>query len=222
MLQQIYLGIPNIVLMKFRNNEEDYIKSIYAFIESFGEANENLISADLKVSMPTVSEYLNKLEKRNIIKKLNRKILLTGYGHNLALPIVRKHRISEVFAVKMLDVPWEESHDAVMDLEHTINENYFNNLLRNLGNPQKCPHGNPINPGKSIFDIKLENASNGSYKISRITYENKKLLRELADMQILPESSIKVVIDGEPVIINDNGELKITGKNKSSIRIKSD
>ncbi len=206
--------------MKFRNNEEDYIKSIYVFIESFGEANENMISVDLKVSMPTVSEYLNKLEKRNIIKKLNRKILLTGYGYALAVPVVRKHRISEVFAVKMLNVPWEESHEAVMDIEHTINENYFNNLLRNLGNQKKCPHGNPINPDKPVLDIKLEEAINGKYKISRITYENKKLLHELANLQIFPESPIEVIIDDEPRIVGDNGELKITGKNKSSIRIK--
>lgn len=207
--------------MDFRNNEEDYIKTIYTLIEAFGSANEIGISSDLNVSMPTVSEYLNKLEAKNIIKKFNRKIYLTTYGLDLAAPIMIRHRISEVFAVKMLDVPWEESHDAVMDIEHSIDDLHFNKLRKNLGNPDRCPHGNPINikENPNIVEFSINQVPEGRYKLSRIIYEENNLLKKFADASILPGQNLTFYRDGRSIIISGNNEFKIPEKLAGSFRL---
>lgn len=205
--------------MNFKNNEEDYIKSIFSLSEAFEVANENQISKDLNVSMATVSEYLSKLERKNLIKKEGRDIKLTREGYVMAIPVIKKHRISEVFAVKMLEVPWEYSHSAVMDIEHTIEDKYFDNFIKNLGNPIKCPHGNMIYNSLKIDDINLLQAVPGRYRISRIVYEDTAILKKMADLGMFPDTAVQLV-DGENVVLsNSNGELKFSPSMLKTVRI---
>ncbi len=205
--------------MNFKNNEEDYIKTIFSLCEAFGTANENQVSKDLGVSMATVSEYLSKLEGKNLIKKDNRDIYLTKQGYLMAIPVIKKHRISEVFAVKMLDVPWEYSHSAVMDIEHTIDDKYFDTFAKNLGNPQKCPHGNMIYFTGEVKDFNVRTAISGKYKLNRIVYENTEILKKLADLNMYPGTDIEIVCDNNTVISNENGELKLSLLWAKTIRI---
>ncbi len=205
--------------MYFKNNEEDYLKTIFSLSEAFDSANEKKISQDLNVSMATVSEYLNKLSSKNLIIKNGRGIKLTGAGYILAIPVIVKHRISEVFALKMLEVPWEETHKAVMDIEHTIDGKYFGNFIRNLGNPKSCPHGNPINFDAKQHDFDLDNLNNGKYVLSRIVYEDSNLLKQLADINMLPGTEINLIKDNEFILYNPNGEIKLSFINSRAIRV---
>ncbi len=195
--------------MNFKNNEEDYIKTIFSLCEAFGSANENMVSKDLGVSMATVSEYLSKLEGKELITRNNRDIYLTKQGYSMAIPVIRKHRVSEVFAVKMLEVPWEYSHSAVMDIEHTIEDKYFDRFSKNLGNPLTCPHGNMIYFNHEIKDINALTANSGKYKLNRIVYENTDILKKLADFGMYPGTPIEIFTDNNTVISNENGELKL-------------
>ena len=195
--------------MNFKNNEEDYVKTIFSLSEAFDLVNEHQISKDLNVSMATVSEYLVKLEKKKLIKKDGRNITLTGNGYAMAIPIIKKHRISEVFAVKMLEVPWEYSHSAVMDIEHTIEDKYFDNFIKNLGNPMKCPHGNIIYNIAKINDINPLQAVSGRYKISRIVYEDTSVLKKMADLGMYPDTEVEVIRTDTTILSNCNGELKL-------------
>ncbi|WP_337860109.1 metal-dependent transcriptional regulator [Ferroplasma sp.] len=205
--------------MNFKNNEEDYVKTIYSLCEAFSSANENQISKDLNVSMATASEYLSKLEKRNIITRNNRNICLTPQGYIMAIPIIKKHRISEVFAVKMLEVPWEYSHSAVMDIEHTIDDKYFETFARNLGNPVKCPHGNMIYLNGEVKDVNARVATPGKYRINRIVYENSGILKQLADLGMYPGTDVNIIVNNVTVLSNANGELKLSLPWAKTIRL---
>ncbi|WMT52235.1 MAG: metal-dependent transcriptional regulator [Ferroplasma sp.] len=196
--------------MNFKNNEEDYVKTIFSLSEAFEVANENQISRDLNVSMATVSEYLNKLERKKIIRRDGRNITLTREGYAMAIPVIKKHRISEVFAVKMLEVPWEYSHSAVMDIEHTIEDRYFDNFIKNLGNPLKCPHGNSIYNMTKIDDIKALLAGDGKYRISRIVYEDTSMLKKMADLGMYPDTIVEIIQGDLVTLSNNNGELKLS------------
>jgi DtxR family Mn-dependent transcriptional regulator len=196
--------------MNFKNNEEDYVKTIYSLYEAFSSANENQISKDLNVSMATTSEYISKLEKKNIVTRDKRNISLTSAGYRMAIPVIKKHRISEVFAVKMLEVPWEYSHSAVMDIEHTIEDKYFDTFARNLGNPVTCPHGNKIYLTGEIRDVNAGTAKPGIYRLNRIVYENSGILKKLADIGMYPGTEVEVVLDNVTVLSNANGEIKLS------------
>ena len=196
--------------MNFKNNEEDYVKTIFSLCEAFGTANENQISKDLGVSMATVSEYLSKLERKHLIRKDKRNIYLTTEGYTMAIPVIKKHRISEVFAVKMLEVPWEYSHSAVMDLEHTIDDRYFESFAKNLGNPHTCPHGNMIYRNYEVKDVNARLSTPGKYKLNRIVYEDTEILKKLADLGMYPGTEIEIIPDNNTVISNENGEIKLS------------
>ncbi|MEM0139569.1 MAG: metal-dependent transcriptional regulator [Ferroplasma sp.] len=205
--------------MYFKNNEEDYIKTVFSLSEAFGSASENQISRDLNVSMATVSEYLSKLYEKKLINKNNRNITLTETGYKMAVPVILKHRISEVFAIKMLEVPWEESHMAVMDIEHTIDDKYFNNFVKHLGNPKTCPHGNPVNCNYITDDRPIRDIENGKHKINRIVYEDSFLLKQMADLQMLPGTIIEIYRESDIRIVNQNGEFTLSPALELAIRV---
>ncbi|EQD79217.1 iron-dependent repressor, partial [mine drainage metagenome] len=58
-----------------------------------------------------------KIEQMGLVKRGGREVNFTQAGLKFTVPIVRTHRIAEVFAQQILEVPWEEVHKAVMDLE---------------------------------------------------------------------------------------------------------
>ncbi len=204
--------------MNFKNNLEDYLKEIYNNIDAFGSANESMISKRLKVSMPTVSEYIDKLRNRGLVKSIGRDILLTDKGLKLAYPVIKRHRVAEVMALKIFEVPWEETDSEVMDLEHAINDKYVPYVIKNLGNPEKCPHGNPIDPNEKINDKSIFSVESGNYKISRITYEDISILKKLVEINALPGSEVRIE-KNDTINIICHGYVSISPKEAMAIKV---
>jgi DtxR family Mn-dependent transcriptional regulator len=75
-------------------------------------------------------------------------VTLTEKGMFMALMIVRKHRLWEVFLVDKLDFSWDEVHDVAEQLEHIKSEKLTNKLDEFLGFPTEDPHGDPIPDAK--------------------------------------------------------------------------
>ena len=61
---------------------------------------------------------------------------------------MRRHRLAERLLVDVLKVPWHQVHEEAGRLEHAISANLEAHLVRLLGDPATCPHGNPI-PGSA-------------------------------------------------------------------------
>ncbi len=99
------------------------------------------------MSPPAVSEMLHRLERDGLIRFDDRKAVhLTGAGRAAAESIVRRHRLSERFLVDMLGYPWWQTHEEAERIEHALTPEMEDRLRRALGDPQACPHGNPM-PG---------------------------------------------------------------------------
>ncbi len=62
----------------------------------------------------------------------------------MALKVIRKHRLWEVFLVEKLGFGWDEVHDIAEELEHIPSERLVERLDAYLGFPQFDPHGDPI------------------------------------------------------------------------------
>jgi DtxR family Mn-dependent transcriptional regulator len=69
---------------------------------------------------------------------------LTEKGQALALSIIRKHRLWEVFLVDKLNFNWDEVHDIAEELEHIHSDELINRLEAFLDHPKFDPHGDPI------------------------------------------------------------------------------
>lgn len=127
--------------------EENYVKAIYSLTEKnpTAETSTSLIAEKLHTKPPTVSDMLRKLaEKKLISYEKYKKVALTKAGKQVAVLIVRKHRLWEVFLHDKLQFAWDEIHEIAEQLEHIHSEELISRLEKFLDYPQFDPHGDPI------------------------------------------------------------------------------
>lgn len=153
-------------------SEENYLKIIY-----------NLDKQGLKKITPTaIAEALNNnpASAVDMIKKLlDKKLLqyektkgvkLTEKGKNIAILIVRKHRLWEAFLLEKLGYEWDEVHEIAEQLEHVHHPDLADRLDKYLGFPQYDPHGDPIPKanGESAISYKTLLAEMEEGKVCRV------------------------------------------------------
>ena len=99
------------------------------------------------VSAAAVSEMLHRLEREGLVELDGRKeVHLTKSGQALADHVVRRHRLAERMLVDLLGYEWWKTHEEAERIEHAMSPEMEERLARVLGDPQTCPHGNPM-PG---------------------------------------------------------------------------
>jgi len=123
---------------------EEYCETIFELLEDDVEVIQARIAERLDVSRPAVSEMIHRLAEDGLVDLDSRRIALTEAGRELATRVVRRHRLAERFLTDMLDLSWAEAHHEAGKWEHVISEPVEKALLRVLGDPTTCPHGNPI------------------------------------------------------------------------------
>ena len=132
--------------MKNSLAEENYLKAIYKLskIQPQGIATKS-IGELLKIKPPTVSDMLKKLASKKLINYEKYKgVKLTKKGEEVALKVIRKHRLWETFLVEYLDFKWDEVHEMAEQLEHVQSNELINRLDKFLNYPKFDPHGDPI------------------------------------------------------------------------------
>ena len=149
------------------------------------------------MSRPAVSEMIHRMEDQGLVT-VDGSIRLTDDGLSLAESVVRRHRLAERFLTDMLGLSWADAHTEAGKWEHVISDPVEAALVRVLGEPTTCPHGNPI-PG-SNYDapdaVPLDGLSVGDhFKVSRIPEELEfapGLLEFLEQSHLVPGSRGKV------------------------------
>jgi DtxR family Mn-dependent transcriptional regulator len=127
-------------------SEEDYIKAIYHLgkLENV-MVSTNAIAEKMDTKPSSVTDMIKKLSEKGFINhKRYQGVTLTELGRSMALGIVRKHRLWEVFLVDKLNFNWDEVHEVAEQLEHIKSEKLVDKLDKYLGHPKLDPHGDPI------------------------------------------------------------------------------
>ena len=132
-----------------------------------------------------------------VAKPRARGITLTAKGEVEGARLVRRHRLSERFLAENLDMPWDEVHEEACKLEHVLSPEVEARLAEQLGNPRTCPHGHviPDEDGALVDEdlrplAELEPGESGV--IGCISEEESALLRYLASLGLVPETSVAV------------------------------
>jgi len=128
------------------HTEENYLKAIYKLQETNGEVvATSALAQVMGVHSPSVTDMLKRMaSKKLVIYQKSKGFKLTEKGRQVAVGIIRKHRLWEVFLVDKLGFRWDEVHDIAEDLEHIQSEPLVNKLDAYLGYPKADPHGDPI------------------------------------------------------------------------------
>jgi DtxR family Mn-dependent transcriptional regulator len=133
---------------------EDYLETIYELQESGIPPMRARLVERLGVSAPTVSETVARLEREGYVTLDEQRVLrLTEPGWHAATAVMRRHRLAERLLVDVLHVPWHQVHEEAHRLEHAISETLEPYLVKVLGDPGSCPHGNPIPGSANAVDL---------------------------------------------------------------------
>ncbi len=127
-------------------SEENYLKAIYHLEKhGIGKVSATAIAEELDNNPASVVDMLKRLTDKKLIQyDKNKGAVLTAGGHKIAVMIVRKHRLWEVFLHDKLGYSWDEVHDIAEQLEHIRDYDLPDRLDKFLGFPKYDPHGDPI------------------------------------------------------------------------------
>ena len=139
-------GMAEYQTPEFHPAFEEYCEAIFELNEDDVEVIQARIADRLMVSRPAVSEMIKRLETDGLVAIDHNAISLTADGLRLAERVVRRHRLAERFLTDILGLSWADAHKEAGKWEHVISEPVEEAIVRVLGDPTTCPHGNPI-PG---------------------------------------------------------------------------
>jgi DtxR family Mn-dependent transcriptional regulator len=144
--------------MRLSLTEENYIKAIYHLSQKNNKgASTNAIAKQLNTKAASVSDMLKKLAKKELLNHQKyHGVQLTSEGIKVALWIVRKHRLWEVFLVEKLNFNWDEVHQIAEQLEHINSVLLIERLDEFLGKPKYDPHGEPIPDKNGLFTLRAK------------------------------------------------------------------
>lgn len=130
---------------------EMYLRTIYELEEEGVVPLRARIAERLGQSGPTVSQTVGRMERDSlVIVADDRRLELTSQGRELAIAVMRKHRLAERLLVDIIGLEWEQVHSEACRWEHVMSEAVERKLVRLLGHPETSPYGNPI-PGLDLL-----------------------------------------------------------------------
>lgn len=193
--------------------KEDYLKAILTHHGDAEYVTNKVLSQYLNIKPPSVSEMLNRLEKSNYVEtKPYKGVRLTDSGLTYTLDIIKRHRLIELFLIKVLDYNWEEVHQEAEILEHRVSHLFVERLDKVLDYPKTCPHGGVIprdNQYKEIYTKNLIEFDEGSVVTIERVRDRTELLIYLSSMEISIGDTITIESkdDTNNVIIISKGDI---------------
>jgi DtxR family Mn-dependent transcriptional regulator len=176
--------------MEISHTEENYLKAIFSIAATNDGAgvSTNQLSDHLNNKAASVTDMLKRLSDKKLINYQKYKpVELTGKGEKLAVKIIRKHRLWEVFLLEKLRFKWDEVHDIAEQLEHIQSDELIDRLDHFLGKPKYDPHGDPIPDSNGQFlHIKAKPLSQfhkkGNYILMGVCEHSKAFLQHLSSI----------------------------------------
>jgi DtxR family Mn-dependent transcriptional regulator len=185
---------------------DDYLEAIYFLAFPVGEygpvvkhppAPAARVAEMLHVTPPTASEMMKRLEAEGLIERGPRKgPLLTQRGRAEAERIVRNHRVIERFLTDFMGYSAAESHVHADEMGDAFSDDMVSRLEVQLGHPDRCPHGWPVDPSheqeENLALRALAQIESGLVRIVRLAEHDGELLHWFYDQGLVPGTELEV------------------------------
>ena len=178
---------------------QDYLKEIYK-LQSAGERpTTTAIARRMGVAPSSVTSMLKKLAALGLVEHAPyRGVSLTETGEQIALEIVRHHRLIEMYLAETLGLPIDALHAEADRLEHVLSEELEARIDEQLGYPTHDPHGDPI--------------PDAGLKVARSS------LRPLTDLEPGEKATVRRVPDGDAELLRYLAELTLVPGRRVTMR----
>lgn len=169
-----------------------YAAEIYRLQQDHQQVSLSLLSSHVESSAQAISTMVKRLNKGGfLVHEPYRGVRLTSSGETIAMPALRRHRLTEVFLVKVMQYDWASAHELSDVFERGVNDEIEDRMFDLAGHPTRCPHGEPI-PSKdgvmpAVRDMPLVDVPSGSDCIvSRVRTHDLDKLRYIAEVGLMP------------------------------------
>jgi DtxR family Mn-dependent transcriptional regulator len=186
---------------EWHDTTEEYLEAILEIEEEGTVPIRARLVERLGLSAPAVSETVSRLVDSGYAELLDdRTLRLTAKGRELAVTVVRRHRLAERLLVDVIGLEWEKAHREADRWEHAISADVEEKLVQLLGDPSTCPHGNPIPGAPGAADVPygaaLDLSEPGPVHIQRISEKlelDDGAIRFLAEAQLIPGRAVTIM-----------------------------
>ena len=179
---------------------EDYLKCIYSEEEKEAGARVSTgqIATRLAVTPGTATAMIKTLADAGLVSyEPYNGVKLTAEGFRLATHVLRRHRVVELFLVKVMGMDWTEVHTEAEILEHAVSDRLIERMDKMLGRPSVDPHGDPIPTAGGVVDEKdyanlVQCPLGARLRLARVTDQGVEFLRLLKRHGLAPGSELQV------------------------------
>lgn len=202
--------------MKLTYSEENYLKAIFHLQQGQNAVGTNAVADKLQTRAASVTDMLKKLNAKKLLHyKPYYGFYLSTEGRKVAIDVIRRHRLWEVFLSQKLGFGWDEVHGLAEELEHVSSKKLIDKLDEYLGFPSVDPHGDPIPDGKGKLtpaeQINLTQLPvNQPALVVNVANQTKELLDHLTEKNIAIGTKIEV---RKKSPFDESLEVKIRNKN---------
>jgi DtxR family Mn-dependent transcriptional regulator len=169
-----------------------YAAEIYRLQQDMDHVGLNELAESANSSLQATARMVSKMKELGYLDhELYRGVRLTSKGVQIAMPALRRHRLVEIFLVKVMQYGWDEAHDLSDQFALGVNDAIEDRIDEITGYPKRCPHGEPI-PSKDgvmpvVNDMPLLDVPSGSdCVISRVRTHDEEKLRYIAELGLVP------------------------------------
>jgi DtxR family Mn-dependent transcriptional regulator len=203
---------------------ENYLKAIHQGVARLPEGQRLLpmgqLASALGVAPGTATTMVKTLSESGLVEyEPYAGVALTGAGERLAALVVRRHRLIELFLVRVLGFGWDEVHEEAEQLEHAVSDRLIERIDEMLGRPAADPHGDPIPDAEGAF--RPQNVQSlmtcpldTPVTVTRIIDQDRVFLRFIESHDLKPGQSIRVEMR-DPA----SDSVRLRGKNQQAITI---
>lgn len=191
--------------MAKNQSTEDYIKGIYKLRKNGKGVSTSELARHLNISDASVTDMIKRLSARKLLHYVPyRGVDLTEAGKKLAVKMMRRHRLWEMFLVQFLGYSWDEVHEEAEHLEHVTSDELERRLDKLLAYPKVDPHGDPIPSAKGEMDTHtysmLAEFDNGDHVVIIRVSDNPTILQHATKLGLTLGVNVlireKVLFDG--------------------------
>ena len=169
-----------------------YAAEIFRLQQDHEQVPLSLLSSHVDASAQAISNMVKRLQKLGyLVHEPYRGVRLTEAGEKIAMPSLRRHRLTEVFLVKVMKYDWATAHELSDTFEKGVNDEIEDRMDELAGHPNRCPHGEPI-PSKDgvmpvVRDVPLIDVPSGSdCVISRVRTHDLEKLNYIGELGLTP------------------------------------
>jgi DtxR family Mn-dependent transcriptional regulator len=179
---------------------EDYLKCVLLEEERSPGVRVSMgqIGAALAVAPGTVTSMVKALADGGLVDyEPYSGVRLTAAGRQLAVHVLRRHRLVELFLVKVMGFGWSEVHAEAERLEHAVSDHLIGRMDEMLGFPAVDPHGDPIPSAHGeVSEPALVNLLHSPtatpLRVARVTDQSGEFLRLLERQGLMPGASLSI------------------------------